>query len=261
MIVNLLNRQPAKIEARVPKGARVYAVGDIHGSLDLLDDLLARIGQDLADRPPKTKASLIFLGDYIDRGPKSAGVMARLSELKWKGVDCVCLKGNHEAIMEQFLHDPISTWPKWLGAGGGETLSSYGIAAPERGAKSEVIEAASRKLAKAMPKRVSSWFKTLQLSHTVGDYMFVHAGVRPDVSLKKQTEHDLLWIRAEFKAHKGDFGAMIVHGHTPELEPVLRPNRIGIDTMAYSTGVLTCLVLEKDQRALLQTYRKGLKTL
>ena len=257
MILKLKPARDKPRAARIPKGRRIYAIGDIHGSLCLLDDILARIEHDLADRPPKGRAGLVFLGDYVDRGPSSAAVMARLAELRLGGVDLVCLKGNHEELMLQFLSDPADAWPRWSNCGGAETLRSYGIEPPAMDAKQKAVLAASRKLAKAIPGRVKSWLKDLKLTHLEGDYLFVHAGVRPDVALKKQTERDLLWIRGDFLNHDKSFGPTIVHGHTPQPQPVVRPNRIGIDTMAFSTGILTCLVLEKDQRSILRSYKKG----
>ncbi|VAW17555.1 hypothetical protein MNBD_ALPHA09-514 [hydrothermal vent metagenome] len=243
--------------ARLPKGRRLYAIGDIHGTLGLLEDILARIEDDLTARPPKGSAGLVFLGDYIDRGPSSAAVMARLAKLDLGGVDLICLKGNHEEVLQRFLADPVAVWPMWSTCGGAETLRSYGIKPPARFTGQKTIRAASRKLAKAIPKAVTSWLKDLKLSHREGDYLFVHAGVRPDVALKKQNERDLLWIRDDFLTCDKSFGPTIVHGHTPRPEPVVNPNRIGIDTMAYSTGTLTCLVLQKDRRSIIQTGVKG----
>ncbi len=247
--------------ARLPPGRRLYVIGDIHGTLDLLDDILIRIENDLVARPPKGTIGVIGLGDYVDRGPSSAGVLARLAEFEPDGFDVIFLKGNHELMLLQFLDDPVAAWPGWSNCGGEQTLRSYGVEPPDFRADAKALRAASARLAKALPDEVALWLRTLGLSHREGDYLFVHAGIRPGVELDDQRENDLLWIRDIFLNHDKSFGPMVVHGHTPASEPVVKFNRIGIDTMAFSSQILTCLVLEGEERLVMRTYKDGIHPL
>lgn len=228
---------------RTPEGIRIYAIGDIHGCLDLLDEVIARIDADMAERPA-SNATRVFLGDYVDRGPDSKRVLDRL-------ISCcvaqptVCLMGNHEVFLGDFLENPdvLSVWRRY---GGLETLRSYGLT-PTR--KTDVKE--QRKLAadlnRLLPDSHRDFLSSLKQYFICGDYFLVHAGVRPGISLTEQSEDDLLWIREDFLLCEDDFGKVVVHGHTPVLEPEVRSNRINIDTGAYATGRLTCLVLERDE--------------
>lgn len=261
MISKLFPSRDKVSAARLPPGRRLYVIGDIHGTHGLLNDILARIEDDLTARPPQGTAGLVFLGDYIDRGPGSAAVMAQLAEFHPDAFDLTFLKGNHEDMALRFFDDPVANWPRWANCGGRETLISYRVEPPGVDAGEKALQSVASQLAKAMPGRVLAWLKALRLTHQEGGYLFVHAGVRPDVELDAQAEQDLLWIRGDFLNHKKSFGPTIVHGHTPRPEPVVKANRIGIDTMAFSTGILTCLVLEGDQRAVLQSYKKGIHTL
>jgi len=238
--------------ARVPDGTRVYAVGDIHGRRDLLDLLLADISADFrAD--PTARGVIVFLGDYVDRGPDVRGVLERLMAGPPAGMEAVCLKGNHEDFMMRFL-DEKGFGEGWLMNGGGATLASYG--ATESDDMFDALwhlEDTRRKFADSLPAEHRTFLEGLQLRHREGDYIFVHAGLRPGVPLDAQSADDMMWIRDDFLYSEADFGAIVVHGHTPRPEPVFRENRIGIDTMAYRSGRLTCLVLEGDRRRLIDT--------
>ncbi len=230
--------------AAVPDGKRVYAIGDIHGRLDMLDELLEQIAEDCGGLE---NAQLIFLGDYVDRGPDSRGVIERLVELMRKYKDAVFLKGNHEAIMLDFLDEPEDL-PQWLDWGGEETLESYGID-PVGVSKIDLAEA----IHAAMPKAHLDFLHALALTHIEGDYLFVHAGVRPGASLEDQTETDLLWIRKRFHnaspAERPDY--VVVYGHTPVNKPDDAGWRIGVDTGACYGGMLTAVVLEGATRRFL----------
>lgn len=232
---------------RVPDGLRVYAIGDIHGRIDLLDQLLSRIDADL-ETNAIGRAVQVFLGDYIDRGQGSAAVVERLIG-RGQTRETVCLMGNHEACLLEFLDDP-SVLTAWGQNGGLTTLLSYGLK-PLMHSDVEKQAELSAALARTMPKSHHEFLRGLPLSFICGDFFFVHAGVRPGAPLSRQHEDDLLWIRDDFLSHESRFEKMIVHGHTPVLEPDVRPNRINIDTGAYATGRLTCLRLERDEIAFL----------
>ena len=234
--------------ARVPDGHRVYAVGDIHGRLDLLDELRQRIVEDAAGAGMRT---VVYLGDYVDRGADSRGVVARLASQPLAGFANVHLKGNHEDFMLRFLARP-EVGPDWLYNGGDATLASYEVPAPGPWAGAPALEATCEALLAALPESHLAFLNGLALSHVAGDYLFVHAGVRPGVALEAQRPHDLMWIRREFLEHEGDFGKVVVHGHTPAQAVDVRPNRIGIDTGAVYGGRLTAVVLEGSGRRFLQ---------
>ncbi len=227
--------------------SRVYAIGDIHGRADLLDRMIEAIARDLAQRPTQG-ALTVTVGDYVDRGPDSRGVIERLTRNPFP-TPFVALRGNHEAIFEEFLRDP-SIGDYWRGLGGLETLHSYGIdVAPLLRRKG--YEEAAAALRAALPQSHVTFLASLRLTHAVGRYFFCHAGVRPGVPLARQREQDLLWIRDEFLDSRADFGKVVVHGHTPRETPELRSNRINVDTGAFMSGQLTCAVLEdKDVRFL-----------
>lgn len=233
-----LKRQP-----HIPANQRIYAIGDVHGRADLLTDIFARIDSDLRARPIENSVQ-VFLGDYIDRGPHSRLVIDLLVE-RQSFHQALFLKGNHEAYVSQFLNDP-TILPQWQRVGGIETLLSYGL----KPTGQEGPDAQCR-MARAFRATLSDshrlFIERLNLSYTCGDFLFVHAGVRPGIPLQKQSERDLLWIREDFLLHEEDFGKIVVHGHTPTIEPEIRPNRINIDTGAYATGRLTCLVLEGNE--------------
>jgi len=224
---------------KIPPGWRVYAIGDIHGRADLLETLLDQIEKDL--NRSSSVPLFVFLGDYIDRGPDSRGVIEQIIALSAKH-RVVCLKGNHEVFILDYLADPngLEAWHRY---GAFYTLTSYGIVLSDvgPGVQRPVIVTP---LASAMPQTHLSFLKKLYLSFTFGDFFFVHAGVRPKVPLAKQAEEDLLWIREDFLLYEESFEKIIVHGHTPVRQPEVFSNRINIDTGAYATGRLTCLVIE-----------------
>jgi serine/threonine protein phosphatase 1 len=228
---------------------RIYAIGDVHGRADLLSELFAAIDADLADRPPADTLH-VFLGDYIDRGPESQRAID-LVIARCRSHETVLLKGNHETFPAQFLSDP-SMLGDWRVLGGFETLMSYGLR-PTIDADPEEERALARRFAAALPESHVQFFGELRTSFCCGDFFFVHAGVKPGVPLERQREEDMLWIREDFLNHEADFGKMIVHGHTPVREADFHDNRINIDTGAYATGKLTCLVIERDRLALLNT--------
>ena len=229
---------------RVVDGVRVYAIGDIHGRADLLDDVLLKIDADLAVYPG-IRPIQIFLGDYVDRGPDSCGVLDRLIR-RAQTHEVIFLKGNHELQFLEFLQNP-AVLKEWRKYGGLDTLMSYGLTVPLN-ANAEQLAALAAQLADVMPVAHRDFLNRLEASFVCGDYYFVHAGVRPRVPLVFQRQEDLLWIRDEFLQSEDDFGKVVVHGHTPVPKPEFRHNRINIDTGAYATGKLTCLILEEDRR-------------
>lgn len=229
--------------AAVPQGQRVYAVGDIHGRLDLFEAIIAAVETDDASRG-RAETTVILLGDLVDRGPDSAGVVARARE--WgKQRRVRILAGNHE---EMFLSsfDDIDVLRHFLRFGGKETVLSYGI---DRGtynaAELEDVQAMMRHV---VPEADLEFLRSFEDMIAIGDYLFVHAGISPGVPFDEQRRKDLRWIREPFLSHAEAHGAVVVHGHTISDEPVERGNRIGIDTGAYSSGRLTALVLEGDTR-------------
>jgi len=212
----------------------LYAVGDIHGRADLLREVHDRIDRDWATRPSARRLE-IYLGDYVDRGPDSAAVIAML-RLRSTQSKIMPLRGNHEAVLQRFL-DGKMTDREWLRWGGAATALSYGVN-PSREA---ILSAA---MSRAIPLADVGFLRLLRPSFRYGPYFFAHAGVVPNRPLEEQVEDDLLWIRKPFLGHAGSFGAIVVHGHTPNGEPQLRPNRINLDTGAYATHRLTCLRLD-----------------
>ncbi len=245
-------RKTERIPTSVPPGEVVYAIGDIHGRADLLRTLLKRIEADAA-KAPDLKLRLIALGDYVDRGSESNGVLDILGGLARQGGDAMtALKGNHEEALLGFLADP-STGPAWAEHGGRETLVSYGVTPPRGTGDIEAWTGIRDAFAKVLPAEHLAFLKSLQLFATVGDYIFVHAGLRPGMPLDQQDERDMLWIRQEFLDAPVWIDQVVVHGHTPRPEPEERPHRIGVDTGAYATGVLTALRLEGDQRSFIRT--------
>jgi serine/threonine protein phosphatase 1 len=225
---------------RLPEGVRIYAVGDVHGRADLLEQVFAQIDADLAAYP-RCKPLQVFLGDYIDRGLFSREVIESLIR-RSRVHQMVCLKGNHENYVFDFFKNP-ATLSQWRTLGGLQTLMSYGLQPPinpDRAQQAELAQA----LDTVFPKRHRRFLRGLPRFFSCGDFFFVHAGVRPGVSLAEQREEDLLSIRNDFLVCEDDFGKIVIHGHTPVTEPDIRPNRINIDTGAYATGRLTCLIIE-----------------
>ena len=236
---------------RVPAGTRVYAVGDVHGCAGLLATMHELIREDSAESAV-TRKILIYLGDYVDRGPESRLVLETLASEPLEGFETVALCGNHDAWMLQFLDD-VTLGVPWLYNGGGATLLSYGIGASAAASLRERVTQAQSELRAVLPAAHRAFLQGLRSSHREGDYLFVHAGIRPGVPLDRQELEDLLWIREGFLDCDDDHGLVVVHGHTIVDRPEVFPNRIGIDTGAFATGRLTCLVLEGDERRFLQT--------
>lgn len=231
-------------------GRLVYAVGDIHGYAAALETLLRRIEEDARRSAPDEAPLLVFLGDYIDRGPDSRRVIdAVLAAEACRTFEVVALKGNHEDALIRFLADPAFA-DAWIDNWGEATLRAYGVD-PWGG------EEVRTRFHAALPDAHRRFLSRLVVSHTVGDYHFVHAGVRPGVALDAQDERDLLWIRHEFLMSGEPFGKVVVHGHTPAYEPEIRPNRIGVDTGCYFTGVLTAVRLEGETRRFIQASERG----
>jgi serine/threonine protein phosphatase 1 len=236
----------------LPDGQLLYAVGDIHGRLDLLEAMLDLIEADAAASGQFPRRTLVFLGDYVDRGPDSRGVVEALTTRLPPGFAAHFLKGNHEAILLDFLAE---AWrlEHWLANGGDATMRSYAVDTDRFARLRAPPEVWRQAFSEMLPEAHLSFFRDLNLSVSFGDYLFVHAGVRPGVPLGAQAEADLVWIRAPFLEHGAPFGKIVVHGHTPGHQPVIRTNRIGIDTGACFTGRLTALRLEGDARKFLQT--------
>jgi serine/threonine protein phosphatase 1 len=243
-------RQSAVEDARAPEGLTLYAIGDIHGRADLLQRLLSQIEEDLhVDDGP---AEIVFLGDYVDRGPDSRKVLELLIDLKSRaGAGVTVLRGNHEEALLGFLADP-TTGAAWAEHGGLQTLQSYGVSLTA-GAGATEWAAARDAFDRALPADHLGFLEGLELWAERGDYIFVHAGVRPGVPMDAQEAKDLLWIRSGFLDHDTQLDRIVVHGHTPDEIPAVTPFRIGVDTGAYATGVLTALRLKGAARTFLQT--------
>lgn len=229
---------------RAPRGYRAYAVGDVHGRLDLLDQLIAMIEQDAA-RNPARKSLLIFLGDLIDRGPDSRGVVERLRTFRHDRLHVHLLAGNHEEVLLRLLAGERGILDDWLKFGGAECLRSYGtdpssLAGLKEGDALSLIQ-------KAIPENHKRFLASFADTLRFGDYLFVHAGIRPGLDLSLQSQFDLRWIRAPFLDCEDDHGMVVVHGHTISDSVDQRFNRIGIDTGAYRTGVLTALAVEEER--------------
>lgn len=234
----------------IPKGQRIYAIGDIHGCYDLLQQLIEKINQDVQSNPV-SHTTEIYLGDYIDRGHHSADVINWLTASTATCDNRICIKGNHELYPISFLSDS-RVYEHWKRLGGRETLLSYDLDVPLTLSEAD-LNALQRDFAEKIPKHHIQFFNSLETSITIGDYVFVHAGLRPGVALDKQDAEDLLWIRDEFLKSEYHFGKIVVHGHTPVELPEVMPNRINVDTGAYATGRLSCLVLEQSDIRFIHT--------
>jgi serine/threonine protein phosphatase 1 len=223
--------------ASLPPDHRIYAIGDVHGCARQLSNLHAMIADDLASRPV-AHATLLHIGDYVDRGADTAGVIDMLKNgSPVPGAAMVNLLGNHESTMIDAIAGERAAGTDWLFAGGEATLQSYGI--DPKGPRDAWAE--------NIPQTHQAFLKNLRLMHQAGGYAFVHAGVRPQIPLDRQARDDLLRARSIFLYSEADFGAVIVHGHTPVKAPVVKHNRIAIDTGAVFGGVMTCAVLEDDR--------------
>lgn len=235
-------------------GNLIYAVGDIHGCYDALVELLAAIARDQREHASSLRPVLVFLGDYVDRGPNTAQV---LSTLVWlirnSAFEVHALMGNHERTMLDFIADPIAV-KQWLRWGGDATLASYGVVAPNGDRADATLLRLRDDLLDRLPVAHLRLLEGLEMMVSIGDYAFVHAGVRPGIPLRRQAADDLLWIREEFIEYEERHEKVIVHGHTWDgPQPVLGLNRIGVDTGAYATGVLTAVRLQDGAVDLIQT--------
>ncbi len=237
------------MKATTPAGTRLYAVGDIHGRADLLDRLARKIAQDLVTLPAQ-KAVTVFLGDYVDRGLDSRGVLERLAKADFP-TPFIALRGNHEDAMLRFLDDP-PVLKQWAMFGGLTTLTSYGVD-PGREMCLGGAPAVQVALLSQFPPAHRRFLEETKFSAEFGDYFFCHAGVRPHVPLDRQDPGDLMWIRYEFLEYRGDFGKVVVHGHTPHTKVENLGNRINLDTHAFKSGVLTAVALEGEERRFIDT--------
>ncbi len=244
-VLSLFKPRGRQRRPKLPDGVRIYAVGDVHGRVDLLDEVFRRIDADRA-AAPRDSDVVIFVGDYIDRGPSSRDVLdlliARMHSNRTHKT--ILLKGNHESYLLEFLKDP-SILREWRQYGGLPTLMSYGLHPSINPNDKEQWELPSE-LRSILPWTHQALLEALPKSLSSGDFFFAHAGVRPGVPLAEQKEEDLLWIRDEFLLCEDDFGKIVVHGHTPVPGPDIRPNRINIDTGAYATGRLTCIMIRNE---------------
>jgi serine/threonine protein phosphatase 1 len=234
----------------VGAGKRVYAIGDIHGRLDLLRHLVEEIERDNAARGAMASV-LVFLGDYVDRGPDSRGVIEHLLSLSKAGVECVFLAGNHDAVFLRAAEGAAEAASRLHRMDGFSTALSYGISAEQYDQGG--FEALGQLYQALVPREHVAFLSAARNWHRIGDYLFVHAGIRPGVPLRDQVSEDLHWIRAPFLNWEKSFGMMVVHGHTITVTPDIRLNRIGIDTGAYKSGMLTALGLEGTERWFLST--------
>lgn len=233
----------------VPPGQRVYAIGDVHGRLDLLNALLERIEADDEARQA-ADTLLIFLGDLVDRGPRSREVVERLLELDRSGTPAKFLLGNHDEIFLKAARGDVKALRYLVRIGGKPTILSYGISEEEY--KSADFNQLAAHFSSLVPAAHLEFLSSFQDYLEIGDYAFVHAGVRPGVPLAEQAPSDLRWIRREFLDHKAPHPKLIVHGHSISSEAEIRDNRIGIDTGAFASGRLTAIGLEGSERWLLQ---------
>ncbi len=254
-MLGILNRKRARSRAsstppRAPTGMRIYAVGDIHGRYDLLHALEQKILTDAADHAKSVK-TVIYLGDYVDRGPESRAVVEHLSTRPLRGFNAIHLMGNHEQTLLGFLRDPVAH-ANWLLYGGLATLSSYGVDSSHQEAPSPLHQMA-RELRSRLPEHHLHFLEQLELYRVFEDYLFVHAGIRPGRPIQNQNPEDLLWIRDDFLRNRKRHAKFVVHGHQISDEPDVRDNRIGIDTGAFATGRLTCLVIDGEDKGFIST--------
>ena len=232
----------------VPAGERYYVIGDIHGRLDLFEELVLAIEQDDRNSSP-AKSTVILLGDLIDRGPDSRGVLATAREWQQRRKVRV-LVGNHEQMFLDSLED-TDVLRHFLKHGGRETVLSYGL--DKKAYNRATLDEVQAMMRAAIPQEDLDFISGFAEYVVAGDYLFVHAGILPGVSLEHQRRHDMIWIRDGFTKHQGDLGYIVVHGHTIFEDIDERTNRIGIDTGAYRSGRLTCMVLEGSARRYIQT--------
>jgi serine/threonine protein phosphatase 1 len=251
MLAKLLRsrRSPALVPT-IPAGQRVYAIGDVHGCLDELDRLLGHVDADDADRDP-AETTLVFLGDLVDRGPASAQVVERVRQLATDRPHVRCLLGNHEEVFLQALDGDAKALRLFCRIGGRETALSYGLS-PAEYERLDYPEL-SAALQQLVPADHRAFLTACEDMVVIGDYVFVHAGVRPHAALTDQQPSDLRWIRDTFLDHERPLEKMVVHGHTITAAVESRPHRIGIDTGAFQTGRLTALGLQGAERWALES--------
>ena len=243
--------RPAKArEPSLAAGYRVYAIGDVHGRHDLLSELLAAIERDMARRAAARQV-IVFLGDLIDRGPASAEVIAMLRAYRRPGVGLVFLAGNHEEVLLRILDGEEQLVGDWLRFGGAQCIQSYGVdpARLRRMSSASAVEV----IRSAIPPADQQFLRGFDDTFRAGDYLFVHAGIRPGLPMAEQSQLDLRWIREPFLKASADHGFVVVHGHTISEKVEERTNRIGLDTGAYRSGILTAMGLEGSSRWFLQT--------
>ena len=245
-----------RVPAGLPAGSVVWAIGDIHGRLDLLDRLLSAI-TDSDEVRNGVKPVLVFLGDYIDRGSNSRGVIDRLVILADDPTfETYFLKGNHEDKMLEFLEDS-TVGAAWCDYGGAQALESFGLKVPVLKHRQEGWASLSSDLAHRLSPRQRDFLESLEYSVAIGGYFFAHAGARPGVPLEDQSQHDLMWVRGSFLNSEVRFERVVVHGHTPADDPYIDHRRIGIDTRAYESGVLTAVRLEGEGHRFLQAVQQA----
>lgn len=242
---------PFLSEAKIPDGLRIYAIGDVHGCREQLAGLHRRIREDLRGRPCDDWR-IVHVGDYVDRGPDIRGVIEDLIELV-RDRRTYALLGNHDQWFVDFLSDPACReFGSWITYGGIQTIEAYGGWVDPQMIEDPAARTALRAtLLEHVPEDHLRFLSTLPHILRFGDYVFVHAGLRPGIAIERQSVRDMIWIREPFLSSPVDFGAVVVHGHTVMRQVDVRPNRIGIDTGAVRGGELSCLVLEGRQQALL----------
>ncbi len=252
MLKNLFRSKPTEPQHKpsIPVGQRVYAIGDIHGCDDLFQALIEQIAADDNQRPPAAM-SIILLGDLVDRGPSSRQVIDRAIALKSLWPDVRLIIGNHEDVLLKALGGDPKTMRYFVRIGGGPTIHSYGLSGADYDRLT--FDELADQFPRLVPADHVAFLSGGEDRIVIGDYLFVHAGVRPGVPIDQQSTGDLRWIRDEFLEDRRDHGKIVVHGHTIYDEVQERPNRIGIDTGAYATGRLTALGLEGEERWFLST--------
>ncbi|ANP45449.1 hypothetical protein ATE48_05720 [Candidatus Viadribacter manganicus] len=250
-----LFQKPRVPVARFLDGRVGYAVGDIHGRSDLLSDMIATLeARSIADTRLAGPPLVVFLGDYVDRGRDSAGVLGMLAAGRPRHCECRYLRGNHEHSLLAFLENPLAN-RGWVLQGGAETMISYGVRPPAFNGAREDWQKAADDLRAAMPEAHVEFLAGLERYVELGDYAFVHAGVDDTLSLKDQTDEALYWSRAAFMASKRPFSHRVVHGHTPVDQPYADSRRIAVDTGAYASGVLSAARFEGQGVSFLSVRR------
>jgi serine/threonine protein phosphatase 1 len=238
------------VEPKLPDNLRLYCIGDIHGRDDLLLKIHSQIISDQLDYEGQVK--IIYVGDYVDRGMHSKQVINFLTNKYRFSEQSIFLRGNHEQVLLDFLEDD-AVGPAWLAYGGQATLASYGVLVTKILTKRQDYIEIQQAFKDLLPESHLQFFKKTVFSYREGSYFFVHAGVNPKHSITRQKNDDLMWIRDAFISSSKNYEKIVVHGHTISDQPDFRINRIGIDTGAFVSGVLTCLVLEGSEQRVLQT--------